>query len=170
PGAGKGTQAVRLGIALGIPVISTGDMLRKAVQSDSLLGRAVKEVMERGELVGDGLMTEIVADRLSRPDAQCGFILDGFPPPVHQAVALDRLLGARGRLRVAELSVPDEAIVQRLSARRVCGSCGANALPNTSAIGTGARCPCGGTLQARADDREEVVRERLRVYKRSTRP
>src|SRR5215467_2767685 len=98
PGAGKGTQAVRLAKALGVPAISTGDMLRRAVQSGSALGLAVKAVMERGELIADAMMTDIVAARLQETDAQHGFVLDGFPRTVEQAHALDGLTAGRGEL------------------------------------------------------------------------
>jgi adenylate kinase len=180
PGAGKGTQAARLARALAVPVISTGDMLRTAVQADTLVGRAVKTTMERGELIGDELMTDIVAARLRGLDTLRGCVLDGFPRTVEQAIALDGLMADRGRLIVAELAVPETALIRRLNQRRVCERCGTNAAPtdcvsesagDTGTESTGApRCHCGGTLQPRLDDHEEVARERLRVYERATRP
>jgi adenylate kinase len=169
PGAGKGTQAAGLARALRVPTISTGDMLRRAVQSGSPLGLAVKAAMDRGDLVDDGMMTELVAARLAEPDTRSGFVLDGFPRTVDQALSLDGLLQHRGDLVVVELAVPDSAIIRRLSERRVCVQCGRNADPdggNKSSIS----CACGGSLRQRSDDTESVVRERLRIYECSTRP
>ena len=127
PGAGKGTQAERFAREHGIPKVSTGDILREAVHSESELGRQVKAVMERGELVGDDLMIGIVRERLSRPDAIAGFVLDGFPRTAAQARALDEITAARGPVICVEIQVPDEELVRRVRARRVCEDCGANA-------------------------------------------
>ena len=180
PGAGKGTQAARLALALSVPAISTGDMLRRAVQSGSTLGLAVKAVMDRGELIHDAMMTEIVAARLGEPDTRSGFVLDGFPRTVDQAVALDGLLEQRGDLIAVELAVSENAIIRRLSQRRVCDRCGCNADPGSSHAASselpGGRpayptiCGCGGALRRRSDDTEAVIRERLRTYERSTKP
>jgi adenylate kinase len=179
PGAGKGTQAARLARFLGVPTISTGDMLRRAVQSGSAVGRAVKAVMERGELIADAMMTEIVAARLNESDTQPGFVLDGFPRTVEQAIALDGLLERRGEPIAVELAVPENAIIRRLSQRRVCERCGCNADPvagnGVAHEGAGVlphpmACACGGALQQRSDDTETVIRERLRTYERATRP
>jgi adenylate kinase len=178
PGAGKGTQAERFAREHGIPKVSTGDILREAVHNDSDLGRQVKAVMERGELVGDDLMIGIVSERLSRPDAVAGFVLDGFPRTAKQADALDRITAERGAVICVEIQVPDEELVRRVRARRVCEDCGAGAdaferrpeeLPelcqNTE------RCrSIGPNWVARSDDSEEVVRERLKIYWRDTRP
>lgn len=171
PGAGKGTQAERFARDHGIPRISTGDILREAVQSGSELGCTVKAVMDRGDLVSDELITGIVRERLARPDAVRGFVLDGFPRTVPQAEALDAIVDGRDPLIVVEMRVPDEELVRRVRARRVCKSCGAN----VSAFGTdpahAMKCErCGGELVSRSDDTEEVVRERLRVYRRDTQP
>lgn len=169
PGAGKGTQAVRVEQERGIPQISTGDILREAVQAGTDLGRQAQAVMERGELVSDALMVAIVRERLARDDTRDGFILDGFPRTVAQAVALDEILAGRDPLIVVELSVPDQALVERLSRRRVCRECGA-----TYGAGAGAVqvicARCGAALVARKDDRKEVVQERLRVYREQTEP
>jgi adenylate kinase len=180
PGAGKGTQASRLALALGVPAISTGDMLRRAVQSGSTLGLAVKAMMDRGELIDDAMMADIVAARLGEPDTGPGFVLDGFPRTVDQAVALDRLLEQRGDLIAVELAVSENAIIRRLSQRRVCERCGRNADPSSShaalADVAGGRpsyptiCGCGGALCRRPDDNETVIRERLRTYERATKP
>jgi adenylate kinase len=170
PGAGKGTQAARFARDRGILKISTGDILRDAVQAQSELGLRAKVVMDRGELVGDEVMIGIVKERLGRPDAAAGFVLDGFPRTVAQAIALDGILQGRAPLIVVEIDVPEAELVQRLGARLVCASCGANAAtPERAAAPT--RCErCRGPLVQRSDDSEAVVRERLDVYKRKTRP
>jgi len=178
PGAGKGTQAERFAREHGIPKVSTGDILREAVHSGSELGREVKAVMERGELVGDELIIGIVRERLMRPDAMAGFVLDGFPRTAAQADALDDITASRGPVICVEIQVPDEELVRRVRARRVCEGCGANAdafehqsgaLPdlcqNTE------RCKTQGPRWvARSDDSEAIVRERLKIYWRDTRP
>lgn len=169
PGAGKGTQASRLGRGCRIPHISTGDILREAVQRKTPLGRAAAAVMDAGHLVGDDIMIEIVRQRLRRPDAACGFVLDGFPRTVPQAEALDMTLRRRDPLVVIDLVVSDAELIRRLSKRRVCEECGA--IVGALAGEPPAVCvACGGVLVQRRDDRESVVRERLRVYRRSTEP
>jgi adenylate kinase len=176
PGAGKGTQAERFAREHGIPKISTGDILREAVHSESDLGRQVKAVMERGELVGDDLIIGIARERLSRPDAVAGFVLDGFPRTARQAQALDEILEDRGPVICVEIQVPDEELVRRVRARRVCEDCGANAdafvdqaLPELCQHTE--RCRSNGPKWvARSDDSEAVVRERLKIYWRDTRP
>jgi len=178
PGAGKGTQAERFAREHGIPKVSTGDILREAVHSGSELGQAVKEVMARGELVGDDLIIGIVRERLSRPDAVAGFVLDGFPRTAAQATALDDITAARGPVICVEIQVPDEELVRRVRSRRVCEDCGANAdafehkadelselCHNTERCRT-----IGPKWVARSDDSETVVRERLKIYWRDTRP
>jgi adenylate kinase len=180
PGSGKGTQAARLGRRLGVPVVSTGDILRRAVQADTHLGRAVKAVMERGELIADEMMTEIVGARLRDVDTVAGCVLDGFPRTVAQAIALEDLMAHRGLLIAAELAVPDTILVRRLNSRRICDRCGTNQEPAVnrindpdragSASGGAERCRCGAPLQSRPDDHAEVVRERLRIYDRDTKP
>jgi adenylate kinase len=168
PGAGKGTQAERLAARLNVPRISTGDLLREAVTLGTPLGGLVRAVMARGELVGDGLMIDVVRERLARPDAASGFVLDGFPRTIPQAEALEALVAGRGPLTVVEIRVPEDELVRRLGSRLVCGACGVNAAPGSGERG---RCErCGGGLVQRADDNAEVVRERLRVFARSTRP
>ncbi|MCX6550800.1 MAG: adenylate kinase [Acidobacteria bacterium] len=168
PGAGKGTQAERLATRFGVPRISTGDLLREAVAAGSPLGELVRAVMARGDLVGDALMIEVVRDRLTRPDAAPGFVLDGFPRTIPQAEALERLTAGLGALTVVELIVPEQELVRRLCSRRVCGSCGTNADPSA---GADSRCGrCGGAWVQRTDDNAQVVRDRLAVFSRITRP
>ncbi len=168
PGAGKGTQAAKLAQRFEIPAISTGDILREAVQARTPLGVRVKAVMDRGQLVGDDLIVDIVRERLARSDASKGFVLDGFPRTLKQAAALDEIVNADS-LIVVDIAVPADEIVRRLSSRRVCSACGAIAEPGKEGAPT-ACAKCGGHLVQRSDDREEVVRERLNVYERSTRP
>ena len=168
PGAGKGTQAERFARARGIPKISTGDILREAVQAGSPIGLRAKAIMDRGELVSDDVMIGIVRERLDRPDARAGFILDGFPRTVAQAAALDAVMAGRDPLIVVDVAVPEAELVRRLVSRLICESCGANAEGTNAAAGTCGRC--GGRLKQRADDNEAVVRERLKVYHRNTEP
>ena len=178
PGAGKGTQAERFAREHGIPKVSTGDILREAVHSDSELGRQVKAVMERGELIGDDQIIGIVRERLSRPDAVAGFVLDGFPRTAQQASALDEITKDRGPVICVEIQVPDEELVRRVRARRVCEDCGANADAFEHKVGAlpdlcqnTERCrSIGPKWVARSDDSEAVVRERLKIYWRDTRP
>lgn len=176
PGAGKGTQAMRIAASYGVPHVSTGDIFREQMQKGTELAREIRPYMESGRLVPDELTCAVVAERLARPDCANGYVLDGFPRTLPQAEALDAMLRDRGqRLDVAiELEVPDDEIVERLSARRTCSKCGAifNLKFNPPRNGD-TRCDrdgCGGALTQRADDREETVRQRLKVYYESTRP
>ena len=160
PGAGKGTQARRLAESRRVPHISTGEILREAVQAGTDLGRQAKVVIESGQLVSDEIMIGIVNERLSN---------DGFPRTVFQADALDEMLGGQQPLVVIDLSVNDDELVRRLSTRRMCESCGVitGSLNGKPAV----VCDlCGGVLKQRSDDREEVVRQRLVVYRQSTEP
>lgn len=176
PGAGKGTQAERLAQALDVPHISTGAIFREAVQKGTELGRRARSYMERGELVPDDLTVEIVRERLESPDCRRGFVLDGFPRNLEQARALDEAMERLGmRLdAVINLVVPEEEVVRRITSRRVCSRCGATYGAGEPKDASGQVidvCPqCGGRLVQRADDNEEVVRQRLRVYEDNTRP
>ena len=178
PGAGKGTQAERFAREHGLPKVSTGDILREAVHSGSELGQAVRAVMERGELVGDDLIIGIVRERLTQPDAVAGFVLDGFPRTATQANALDEITASRGPVICVEIEVPDEELVRRVRGRRVCNDCGANAdafehTPDalSDLCQNTERCRSNGPKWvARSDDSETVVRERLKIYWRDTRP
>jgi adenylate kinase len=166
PGAGKGTQAERLARGRDLPKISTGDILREAVQAGTELGRAAKATIESGNLVGDDVMIGIVKERLEREDARNGFVLDGFPRTVVQATEFDRMVERRGPLVVLDIVVPEEVLVRRLASRRICAKCGANAAPEwTTACGR-----CCGALVTRVDDGVEIVRERLKIYLRQTKP
>ena len=168
PGAGKGTQAVAFAERYEIPKISTGDILRDAVQSGSDLGQRAGTIMNAGSLVDDELMIAIVRERLTRSDVVRGFVLDGFPRTVAQATALDEIMAGRGELFVVEIAVPDETLVERVIRRRVCDQCG-----NVTSVVAGVerRCArCGGDLVLRSDDTESTVLERLRVYAEETRP
>jgi adenylate kinase len=166
PGAGKGTQAERISRTRQLPKISTGDILREAVQDRTPLGCAAKAAMEAGRLVGDDVMIGIVQGRLDREDALNGFVLDGFPRTIVQASALDRMIDGRGTLMVIDIVVPEDVLVRRLASRRICGECGANAAVDWLTV-----CgKCGGELITRVDDGSEIVRERLGVYHRQTKP
>ena len=164
PGAGKGTQAVRLARTWGIPHISTGTMLREAVKSGSELGRQVKVIIESGGLIDDALITEVVRQRLASPAIVNGFLLDGFPRTVPQAEALDEL---SARLVIVEIVLSEAEVLRRLAARMICSECGTNAQDDEEF----ATChDCGGVLVPRADDAEQIVRNRLDVYRRQTVP
>lgn len=173
PGSGKGTQARVLAERYDVPHVSTGDMLRDEVRRGTTVGLQAKDVMNRGELVPDHVVAGIVLRRLDQEDATRGVILDGYPRNVEQAGVLDGILAELGRIleRVILISVPDDEIVRRLGARRSCESCGrvynlALSPPSTPGLCDG----CGGTLELRDDDREPVVRERLRQYRENTAP
>ena len=171
PGAGKGTQAERFAKLKGIPKISTGDMLREAVAAGTPIGLRAKAVMASGQLVSDEIIVGVVRERLAKPDAQAGFVLDGFPRTVPQAEALDVIVAGRDALLVVDIAAADEDLIRRLTSRRVCGQCGTNADVPAPGQPVPIACgKCGGALTQRADDREEVIRERLRVYARDTRP
>lgn len=172
PGAGKGTQARRIGEHFEVPQISTGDILRANVAGGTELGRKAREYMDKGELVPDKLIVDLIAERIQEPDAASGFLLDGFPRTIPQAVALDDLLRQRGLplQRVVLIEVPDEEIVRRISGRWLCQDCGRDV--NTAGQEeTPERCPhCGGRLYQRDDDQPETVRRRLRIYRELTAP
>jgi len=167
PGAGKGTQAGRFARERGLPKISTGDMLREAIKDGNPVALEAGALMDRGELVDDATIIAIVRDRLSKPDSRPGFVLDGFPRTVGQAVALDRIMEERGEgpLVVIDVVVPEQELVRRLGSRRICSKCGTNAEPGKTEC-----TACGGELVVRTDDDGQVVVERLKVYERATRP
>ena len=173
PGAGKGTQATIISKKYGIPQIATGDMLRQEVKSATDLGTKAKAFMDKGELVPDSLVISMLEKRLKEKDASKGFILDGFPRTVAQADALD---GKFKELKidkfvVIELKVNEESIIQRLSARRVCNSCGKIFNLMTEPPKKEGTCDdCNGSLYQRDDDKEVTIRERFKVYNSKTAP
>jgi adenylate kinase len=168
PGAGKGTQAERFAKERGIPKISTGDILREAVANKTEIGLRAKAIMDRGELVSDEVMIGIVGERLERPDAASGFVLDGFPRTVAQAAALDGIMAHRDALIVVDIVVPEAELVRRLGTRSICRLCGTGAAVGST---VGAAClKCGGRLVQRTDDNQAVVLERLKVYHRQSEP
>jgi adenylate kinase len=167
PGAGKGTQAARLARLWRIPHISTGAMLRDAVQSGTPLGQQVKSIMDSGGLISDEVVTQVVCARLDRPDAAHGFLLDGYPRTVPQGRTLDEVCRTRGPLTIIEIALSDEEVMRRLAARMICSECGINSQDDRDFQ----FChDCGGRLVPRADDRAEVVRNRLAVYHAQTAP
>ena len=167
PGAGKGTQAELLVEKLSIPAISTGNMLREAMANGTELGKKVKQYMDEGNLVPDELIIGIVADRVTRPDCQNGFILDGMPRTLAQAEALE----AKGVKidHVVSIEVDDSEIEGRMTGRRVCGKCGASYHVVANPSKKEGICDlCGGELVVRKDDAPETVRKRLQVYHATT--
>ena len=169
PGAGKGTQGEIISERYEIPTISTGNLLREAIKEKTPLGLAAKEIIDKGQLVPDEVVNEIVRERISREDCKNGFILDGYPRTLAQAEALDQM-GAEID-KVLCLQVPDEVIVSRLGGRRVCESCGATYHVESQPSSAGELCEkCGGTLIVRKDDRPETIKERLNVYHQQTEP
>ncbi len=174
PGAGKGTQAQFVAQSRSIPKISTGDIFRANVSAGSELGRLAKSYMDRGDLVPDEVTVAMVRDRLAEPDAQKGFLLDGFPRNVAQAETLDDILrdvGAGGLDVVLELVVDDDEVVRRLSGRRTCRQCNHVWHLDFDPPSVEGVCDrCGGELFQRDDDREETIRHRLEVYAAQTAP
>jgi adenylate kinase len=173
PGAGKGTQADRLRVDFRLPFISTGDMLRANVTEGTDLGKKAKEYMDRGELVPDELIVAMVAERLGEPDAQDGFILDGFPRTIEQARALDEQLSELKRHVTAAIlvEVPDDEVIRRLSGRRVCVKAGHNYHVEFDPPKRDMVCDQDGSrLVQRDDDKPDVIRNRLHVYHDQTEP
>ena len=173
PGSGKGIRARIIGKMFDIPVITAGDMLREAAFNGTEEGLVAEGYMNRGELVPDNIVITIVEERLSRPDVGKGFVLDGFPRSMNQAIALDRILKRLDAKidYVVAVSARPEAIVVRLSLRRICSKCGAiyhlkDIMPKVEGV-----CDeCGGKLIQREDDKEDIIRRRFEVYERQTFP
>lgn len=173
PGAGKGTQGELLARELEVPHISTGAMFRAAIGSNGPIGKAARSYIERGQLVPDDLSIEIVKERLSRPDCQRGFILDGFPRTVPQAVALDRTLPGLGMALDAAINIQisENEAVRRIAERVVCSQCGATYNRSIHPLSDSGRCrECGGPLVQRPDDTVETAKNRLVVYMEQTHP
>lgn len=165
PGAGKGTQAARISARLGLPHISTGDILRAAIKEGTPIGLKAKSYMDAGNLVPDEVVIGIVKDRIAKDDCENGYILDGFPRTLPQAEALAQITQITMAVNIA---VEDELLVKRLSGRRVCPACGLTTHVNSY---SGANCPtCGAALIQRADDNEATIRNRLSVYNKQTQP
>ena len=170
-GAGKGTQCVRLSHHYVVPHVSTGDMLRAAVKTRSELGLKVKETMESGELLGDDLIMQLVAHRLSEPDARArGFILDGCPRTTAQAEALSELMAPGQVDLTVDIEVPTSQVLRRLAGRRVCTDCGANYSVTSTPLVNWTCDVCGGEVIQREDDTEEAIKRRLELYERQTAP
>jgi adenylate kinase len=168
PGSGKGTYSSRLQTRLGIDVIATGDLLREIMKEDTPLGRKVKVFIEKGQLVPDDVVMQVLKQRLSKSSSEKGFVLDGFPRTIEQAKALEQLVKIDG---VIHLTVPDWIVIERLSSRRICRSCGEVynirfLKPKVEGI-----CDkCGGQLYQRSDDMPDVIKGRIGVYERQTEP
>lgn len=173
PGAGKGTQAIKIAEKYGIPHISTGDIFRANIKNGTELGKKAKEYMDKGSLVPDELTCDLVVDRIHQDDCANGFVLDGFPRTIPQAEALDKALTKDNEKMdfVIDIEVPDESIVKRMGGRRACVNCGAtyhvvSAPPKVEGV-----CDhCGGKLTIRDDDKPETVQHRLSVYHEQTQP
>jgi len=173
PGAGKGTQAKRIAEKYGIPQVSTGDMFREHLSKGTELGQKAKEYMEKGQLVPDEIVLGMVEERLKQSDCEKGFILDGFPRTIPQAEALGQLLDKMGKKidYAICIDVPDEEPVKRLTGRRTCKKCGMMYHVIFKPPKEEGKCDvCGGELYQRADDNEETVRNRLKVYHEQTEP
>ena len=173
PGAGKGTHARILADKLKICQLATGDILRRHIREATELGKRAKAILDRGELVPDELVNELMADQLSRPEAKQGFILDGYPRTLGQAEALEKLLnGRREKLDVAlYFKTSPKVIVDRLSGRRACPKCGANYHVRNIPPRVEGQCDvCGTKLIQRSDDQPETIQHRLEVYEKDTAP
>lgn len=173
PGAGKGTQAVKLVEKFSIPQIATGDMFRAAVKEGTELGKKAEACMKAGTLVPDEVTVGIVRERLAKDDCKNGFILDGFPRTVEQAKALEKILDELNLklTKVLNIHVPAEDLIERAAGRRLCKNCGATYHVKFNPPKSENVCDnCGGSLYQRADDNEETMKKRLSVYEDSTRP
>ena len=173
PGVGKGTQARKIVKYFGIPQISTGEILRKEVKAESELGKKVARILEEGALVPDDFILEIIEKRITLKDCEDGFILDGFPRTIGQADRLDKLLN-RLQLpspQVIEIYATDQIIIERLTNRRICSQCGTDYNLKLNPPPEDCLCTvCGGKIIRRADDNENTIRERLKVYRKETEP
>ena len=166
PGAGKGTQAAGVSAHLGVPHISTGDMFRSAIKNQTPTGIEAKKYLDAGELVPDSVTIAMVRERLSMDDARNGYLLDGFPRTVDQAIALDEIDPPDA---VVDIDVPDERLLSRLTGRRVCGKC--QGTFHISKLADEHTCPvCGGEVYQRADDKPETISTRLKAYHDQTEP
>ena len=166
PGAGKGTQAAGVSAHLGVPHISTGDMFRSAIKNQTPTGLEAKRYLDAGELVPDSVTIAMVRERLAMDDCEKGYLLDGFPRTVDQAIALDQISAPDA---VVDINVPDERLLNRLTGRRVCGKC--QGTFHVSKLADEHTCPiCGGELYQRNDDKPETIATRLNAYHEQTEP
>ena len=173
PGAGKGTQAKKIAEKYNIPHISTGDIFRANIKNGTELGQKAKTYMDKGELVPDELVVDLVVDRVAQDDAKAGYVLDGFPRTIPQAEALDAALAKIGEKMdyAINVEVPDENIINRMSGRRACVSCGGTYHIKYNPTKVEGVCDaCGGQLILRDDDKPETVQNRLTVYHEQTQP
>jgi len=171
PGAGKGTQADHIVDEYGIPHISTGDMLREAIKNETSVGLEAKNYIDKGELVPDDVIVRMVKERLGRPDCEKGFILDGFPRNLEQGRALDDALNELdvNLNSVVYVNVPEDVVIERLSGRRICRSCGVNYHVKYMPPKEEGVCDkCGGEVYQRPDDKPETIKNRLAVYRQQT--
>ena len=169
-GAGKGTQADRLAVRYDVPHVSTGDMLRAAVKAGTEFGQRAKAVMDSGQLVSDDIMFGIVEERLSEPDAKSGYLLDGFPRNVAQARKLEDITSGDPIDAVIDLDVAEDVVIERITHRRVCVSCGAIYSVEHPPTNPWDCDRCGGQVVQRDDDTEEAVKKRLALYAEETLP
>jgi len=178
PGVGKGTYSGRLAPMLGIAHISTGDMFREEVEEGTALGLKLKGIMERGDLVPDEIVIDALKERIKKPDCRLGFILDGFPRTIEQAEALDKMFKID---MVLNIQIPEDILIEKISARRVCRECGdiynvadihrkGIDMPPMLPKVVGKCDKCGGELYQRPDDKPAVIKERLLTYKKETKP
>ena len=166
PGAGKGTQAAGVSAHLRVPHISTGDMFRSAIKNQTPTGLEAKRYMDAGQLVPDSVVIDMVRERLAMDDCKDGYLLDGFPRTVDQAIALDEISAPDA---VVDIDVPDERLLSRLTGRRVCGKC--QSTFHISKLDDDKVCPiCGGGLYQREDDKPDVIATRLNAYHEQTEP
>lgn len=173
PGAGKGTQAKKIAEKYSIPHISTGDIFRANIKEGTELGKKAKEYMDKGALVPDELVCDLVVDRISQEDAKNGYVLDGFPRTIPQAEALDAALTKIGEKvdYAIDVDVPDDNIINRMSGRRACVACGGTYHIEFNPTKAEGVCDaCGGQLILRDDDQPETVKNRLKVYHEQTQP
>jgi adenylate kinase len=169
PGAGKGTYALRLAAELKVANIATGDIFRQEIREKTALGVKIADFVQKGLLVPDEVVVEALKKRISEPDSKRGFVLDGYPRTIDQAKALEKIVEVDG---IVLLDVPEWVVVERLSNRRICRSCGAiYNIRYSPKPKVDLKCDkCGGEVYQREDDKAEVIKERLRVYERQTQP
>ena len=166
PGAGKGTQAAGVSAHLNVPHISTGDMFRSAISNQTPTGLEAKRYLDAGQLVPDSVTIAMVRERLAMDDCKAGYLLDGFPRTVEQAIALDEISAPDA---VVDIDVPDERLLSRLTGRRICGKC--HGTFHISKLADPNTCPvCGGQVYQRSDDQPETIATRLKAYHESTEP